>query len=276
LASQLFPEESAELLAMVGAEMLRGKHEAEAQQLANLAQQAAGNIPRPAADPKAVRPAPSSLIALWLALGKADKAAALLPQGANNEQPEIGILLGQVEGAARRGEWEAARARARTAATPLDRLAALVAIASVAVENDASVARADMEEAVNLAEGELKGKPVSPWLLWKLVRAAAATGLSDRAQNVTRLIPDPAFRGWAQLEVVRQRLADSKEKADETLVQSVDKDSFAQGVAQELVARQNARVAGSSAQKQVESVEPEKLRPFGYLGVALGLRDREQ
>jgi hypothetical protein len=276
LATQLFPEDDAELLAVVGLEMLRAKHEQVAETLATQAQQRFLSQGRPASGPNPTRLSVPSLLALWIALGKQDKVQALLPAPAAAKEPEIGVLLGLAEGAARRGDWQTARAKAEEAGAPHDRLAVLITLASVAVENDAESARPDVEKALNLVEGPLKGKPVSPWLLWRLVRIGARAGLEERAQVLARQIQDPSFRGWAQLEMLRGHLAGTKERADEAWVQQVDKDSFAQGVAQEAVARHNTRYGGGSAvQKSIDSLEPEKLRPFGYVGLALGLQDRE-
>jgi hypothetical protein len=58
-------------------------------------------------------------------------------------------------------------------------------------------------------------------------------------------------------------------------MQIVDANTPAHPKALELLARRNARLGnGSAMQKTVESWE-EKLQPFGYLGVALGLQDRD-
>jgi hypothetical protein len=79
-----------------------------------------------------------------------------------------------------------------------------------------------------------------------------------------------------QLEVLRARLAGSKGLADDSWNQIVDANTPAHGEGLEMLARHNARNgAAATVQKSLDGWD-EKLQPFGYLGVALGLQDRDQ
>jgi hypothetical protein len=54
---------------------------------------------------------------------------------------------------------------------------------------------------------------------------------------------------------------------------AVDKNAPAHAVAREAVARHNARYAGMRV-KAVDAWPETAYRPFGYVGVALGIQDR--
>jgi hypothetical protein len=274
----LFPEEGPELLAAVGLEMLRAKQEQMAETLANLALEKVAPQGQPQegdAKPPAVPPAPS-LIALWLALGKPDKAATAAPSAAAEKERDRLILLGNMEGLALQRNFDQARARLTAVEAPEDRLPLLIGLASAAEENDqAAAVRPELENALSLVEGERKGNPVSPWQLVRLARAGVKAGLADRVQTVARLVPDAAARGRMQLEVLRSRLADSKQRADDAWMQIVDAHTPAHPEALQMLARHNAHHgAAAEMQKAIEEWD-DKLKPLGYLGVALGLQDRD-
>jgi tetratricopeptide (TPR) repeat protein len=288
LASQVH-DETPELLAVIGLEVLRANQDVKtAEELANQAQRsfpvlaaapAAPPVPpappKPgAAQPKGPPPAPS-LIALWLALGKSDKLNDFGPPPGGGKPTEPAVLVGYVEGLARHGEWEQAQRLARGEAfPPEDRLPALLALAEVALERGkADVGQLALKEALSLLDAAWKKKPGSPWLLYRLVRAAVQAGLEEQAENVAKAIPDAGLRGRAQLEILRSRLANTKGHADDALAQKVDKSTPAHGLALEAVERHNVQAGGGAA---VDAWEPEALRAFGYVGTALGLQDNSK
>jgi hypothetical protein len=164
---------------------------------------------------------------------------------------------------------------ARRLQSPSVRLLALIGVIGAAVEDGkAEAVRSDLEEALNVATGELKNDPISSWTLLRLVRFAVQVGLEERANAVARLIPEPSLRGRAQLEVLRARLAALQGRAEDSLLQLVDKDTPAYALAVEAVTRQKARNgADSDIEKAIDSLEPEKVRPFASIGLALGLQD---
>jgi len=280
--ASLFPEEGPELLAVVGLEMLRAKQDQLADTLAN---QALQNVPGPVqppggdAKPAAVPTAPS-LIALWLALGKPDKAAAAAASAASAEagkERDLVVVSGYVKGFAYQGNLDQARAHLRAVTTPQEQLPALIALAAAAEENgQAAAVRPEVENALNLAETELKGRTTTPWQLVQLARAGVKTGLEDRVQALARLVPDAAARGRMQLEVLRGRLDASKNPGEDSWAQIVDANTPAHPEALEMLARHNARQGTAAAMEKMVETWDEKFRPFGYLGVALGLQDRNQ
>jgi hypothetical protein len=270
LASQ-FADDQPQLLPAIGLELLRaGKTELAT----SLAAQALAQLPNPKADEdKAKAPAPSlALIVLLVALRKDQDAAAIAPFPEGDVQPDTAILVGYVEGWARRGDIAMARKRANEARFPLDRFQALMAVAGVELDNgQTDDARKDLETCLQLADGELKEKVSSPWILFRLVRLSAQAGLGDKAIPVAKLISDVGLRGRAQLEILRHRLAESSTPADEALLQIVDKSTPAHALALEAIARHNTRTSGyTSAQKLVENWDPPEERPLGDIGVALG------
>lgn len=277
--ASLFPEEGPELLAVVGLEMLRAKQEQLAETLADQALQNFAPAVQPQggeAKPAATSPAPS-LIALWLALGKPDKAAAAAPSAEAGKERDLVVLVGTVKGLAYQGNLDQARARLRAVNAPEEQLFALIALAAAAEDNDqAAAVRPEVESALSLAEAELKGRALTPWQLVRLARAGVKAGLEDRVQALARLVPDILVRGRVQLEVLRGRLDAGKNQADDSWAQLVDVNTPAHREGLLMLARHNARHGMAAAMQKTIDAWDEKLRPFGYLGVALGLQDRNQ
>jgi hypothetical protein len=304
LASQ-FPERS-ELLGVVGLEMLRGQDEprikSTVEQLASQAENLARANPlqalvpapaqakpgenKPGRNPaerkpelgmKEPVPAPS-LIALWLVLGKMDKASAIAPPPEPGKKVEGTALLGYVQGLAELDKWDDARGLISLAATPLDRLRAIVALAEVAADKEKLPStRTDLEAGLSLAQNEFKGNDLPPWLLFRLTQLALQANVVEPAQPVIRLIPDAALRGRVQLQELRDRLAGTAESAETGWAEAVDAHGVARGLALEAITRHNApRLGGRPLLKQVAGWEVEKLRPFGYIGIALGLQDGDK
>jgi hypothetical protein len=160
---------------------------------------------------------------------------------------------------------------------PEERFAALIAVALAAEGVDqAAIARPELESALSLVENELKSAAIAPWQLVHLARAGVKTGLEERVQAAARLVPDPATRGLMQLEVLHGRLAKSNERADDSWMQIVDANTPAHPKALEMLARHNARHGQAAAALETTEGWDEKLQPLGYVGVALGLQDRDQ
>jgi tetratricopeptide (TPR) repeat protein len=288
LANQI-AEQSPEVLAAAGLELLQAKQQKEAEELAK---QATAKMhkpqqpPRKAATPPATKagakppenkPATPSvapgLLALWLALGKTEEAARLA--GPQPQKDETAIRLGSAEGAARHGQWDQARAILKETASPAVRLQMLVALAALTLdEGRTQDAAHDITEAIPLADGEL-AKSLSPWVFARLVRVGARAGLpADSLARVTGLISEPALRGWAQLELLRTRLQATQTPADAEWSQTVDKDATAYGIGLEEITRQRVRLGADDAMQTVSTLDPEQLRAFTYIGIALGLQDK--
>jgi hypothetical protein len=276
-------DEVPEAQALVGLELLKAKENKLAE---GIADGALGHYKNPAAPaaPGAgskVPPPSSSLIALFLALGQLPKAQEVVeatapPAGKKEEKPEVdpAVHLGFVEGTARKGDLEVARQRASATGPPALRVAALLAVANVAVENgQPDAGRPDVEAALKLLKGGGWDQPASPWLLWRLVRLGVQVGLGEAVEEYARLIPDPGLRGRAELELLRGRLAATPGRAEEALLDGLSKGTLAQGVGREWLARHNARTGAGDLQKTIDAWEPEGHRALGAVGQALGLQD---
>jgi hypothetical protein len=193
-------------------------------------------------------------------------------------------------GAAIRGEWKPALQLCRNQAdSPQDRLAALSALAGLAVESPGGLESSGLnldqmlstllEEARPLVEAEPKDKKLSPWLLYDLVQNGARSGAGDKVQPLLDALSDLPLRGRGQLALLRARLENTRDQADADWANSVDANAPVRGLAIEAIARHNGRLGGAaadSAQASVDGQASEALRPFGYIGLALGLQDHDQ
>jgi hypothetical protein len=277
-------DELLEATAQVGLAMLSAKDVDGANAQADFAQKRYDEAAAAAGkDNKSRRPPPAGLIALRLALNQPSKAAALGSDPSKAERPSPETLEGYVEGLARKGQLTEAQALLSKAENaPLPRLRATIALAAGAVESDRSFAARFIQESAPQAAADAaqlaNRKEYAAWLLMRLVRLGVQAGvgkgalqpLLDAAGDL-----DPALRGRMQLEVLRGQLRNSKDKADDELAREVDKETLAHALALESLARHNARHATMSL-KTIDGWNPESLRPFGYIGVALGLADRDK
>src|SRR5262249_12263722 len=124
--------------------------------------------------------------------------------------------------------------------------------------------------------GKFKGETtkVPLWEQFHLARLAAGAGLEDRARQLADALPDQSLRGRVYLEILRAQLGAKKGQGEPAWDKSAPENTVAQAIAVFLVARHKAQYGSSSATlSEVDTLEPEKLRPFGYLGVALGMQD---
>jgi hypothetical protein len=273
----LSPEKEApELLALVGLEQWRAGQIEAAEAQANLACKPFENKDSPK------RPLISpSLVALLVALDKAGRAEKLLiapPEPGKEPFPEA--RQGYAVGWALKDKWDDALKLAETPGSPTSRLETLTALAEVTLPAQAQPGRVACEKAFALLNGELKDKAVSSWLLWRLVRLQVQAGLAEQAGASAALITDVELRGRAQRDILDARLAREGAGAAELdeLSNSVgrgDAGSLSQQLQVQDMARYLAR-AGYSADllAAIEGWHPEVLRPFGYLGVALGQQER--
>jgi hypothetical protein len=127
-----------------------------------------------------------------------------------------------------------------------------------------------------------KGKSAIPqYALLRLSQVGFEKGKYHQAKELADALADEGMRAWAHGDGVRQRAAGGfKDKAEEGWVEvptTPDKLRAGHAWGRLWVARQNARVSGDrEAEKRVVAGwSPAPLRPFGLVGIALGLRDRE-
>ena len=260
----VFPEETGELLAVTGLELLMLGRRDEAEKLARQASDSGTGG--------------ASLIALWLALGspdgpkeKSDEAlsrakAVAAPPG--DKTPTLVARVGYAEGLARQGKIEQARNLARGNGKPEERLRAGAGIAMVVAKPEEVK---DLEDCANMVEKDLKGK-AAPWLLYELVGLSLRVNRPDLAQRFAAAIADPGLRAWAQLDMLRAKLreAEGQVSVAEVTKDVGDANTLAYMLACAAAARHNAIKAGSSAaEKDVRGWDKESLRPFGFAGVAL-------
>jgi hypothetical protein len=268
--------------AQVGLEMVSAKQMDGAQSQADFAQKRYEEAAAAAAKEGKDRRPPAALIALRLVLDQPDKARALAPDPFKSpEKPSPEALEGYVQGLAQNGQiQEAERLVALEPPPSAAHLRLVIALAAGAVESDPSAAADFIQRHAPDAAADAAGRagPAESvsWLLLRLVRLGVRAGvgkdglqpLLDVAANL-----DPALHARMQLEVLRGQLAASKDKAEESMAQDISKQTLAHALALEGIARHNAR-HGQNAMKGIETWDPEALRPFGYVGVALGLADR--
>ena len=208
-------------------------------------------------------------VALYIALGQVDKVKELVDQFKEDDKLSDAGLLADALGLAHKGSIEPARLQARANRTPAYRVQALSAIAGV---QDAQAGRADVEAAASIVEGKLHGKGVATTVLVQLVQAGIRAGATDRMKALVANV-DPAVRNQLQLELFRAQLAATKDKADESLADEVgEKASITQGLAHEALARHNSKHE-SGILKNIGGWD-EAIKPFGYIGAALGMQDK--
>jgi hypothetical protein len=209
-----------------------------------------------------------------LALNKPDKAKALgpAPRDAGDAVLEAPTRISYAEGWARQGRLKEAQDFALLTREPLLRVYCLAAVAAAAIDaNQTEAAHHALNDAVTLVrDGQGRGMPA--WRLWRLVRLGIRAGEPALVQPVASLIHDPQLRGRAQLEVLRAELAGKKEQAEVARAEGVDQKSVAHAFALEAILRADARASTQNLKSIAAWEEP--LRPFGYIGITLGLQDR--
>jgi hypothetical protein len=270
-------EERPELLGIVGLEMFEANQTQAAQDLAKQAAVLYEAKPPPGAKETAPVKRPNqapTLLALMLLTGQEIKAQEIFgpPPKAGEDVPEE-IRVGYAQAWAFQGKLPEARDLTRNGKA-LPRCAALLGIAAVNVEKNPAEAHQDVEAALNLA-GNLGGADTS-WLLVQLVRIALRAGMADQAKEIPDRIQDASLQQRAQVEVARAQLS----KVNQTDMQRMNEAASQKQpnpLLLELLARHNAHFGnGSTVMKTIAAWQPESVRPFGYLGVALGVQDSQR
>lgn len=278
LAAGLNLDDKPEAMGVIGLERFRA---GQAEAAKETAKSAHATWERALEDAKSKnRPVPvaPSLVALWLVLNEPDKAKALKPEGAG-ARADLAYNQGTVEAQGRLAQLDALRPWIQRQ-PPVEQVRYGAILAGALLDKDPKDA-GDLEALVAQAEA-LKGQPAGPaqagfvdlsWLLYRVVRLAARGGHEEQAKKLAEAIPDTAVRGRAQLEIVRARLDKATGKVDDAVAEEVDKTAPAYGVARAAIARHNACHAGLTA-KAVDAWD-DALKPFGYVGVALGIQDKD-
>ncbi|HVS35799.1 MAG TPA: hypothetical protein VMS17_09470 [Gemmataceae bacterium] len=250
LASAVFPAvDRAEAFGLVGLQLAAAKDDQAAADLlkSDVEPLYAGKT-RPYLAPAAV--------ALAVVLGQAP-----IPPAKESANDAVNASVGQVEGLARKGQWELA---SRSLATipndrPDARLRAYVELVA-AEADDKTSGNPDIADAKNQISGA-----ASPWLLLRLTRIGErAKVAADALQPIADKIADRDLHARGQLAVLKARLADPKQAGDPKLVDGVEAKTTSAWLARAEWARRNSGAAGV-----VKSWDGAN-HAFGLLGLALG------
>jgi len=227
-------------------------------------------------------PVAAEELALWLFLEKEAEAKTIKPVPNDPKAVDPIARVGYAVGWARQGKWEEARRLALREGPPQERFQACLAVADVAFglgpvsEDRIKEGRPCLDAAFGLVQdGKFVGTKtkLSPWDLYQLARLLTRAGMSEQAGQLTKTLPENLV-GRTQLEVLRIRLESKKGQSDAEWDKSAAEGMAARALVVLAVARHKARYgSGSAVFEEAEALEPERVRPFGYLGVALGMRD---
>lgn len=229
------------------------------------------------------KPAPAALVALCVVLKKPQEEIDSNLKLAFNDLP---WRLGMIQGLALSGEYEKARGIRAELKDSVDWFQAGAIVALAALDKKT----ADNKELSEIAEwistgagkGELAGhnpalgRPNPAWMLLRLVQQSLKANKADVAAQLAEGISDPQLRSRAKLELLRAKLnAAGGSAAGDDWAKDIDEKSPAYGLAREAIVRHNAKLGqGSALLKAVGTWEPEALRPFGYVGVGLGVQGK--
>jgi hypothetical protein len=205
-------------------------------------------------------PLAADVVALAVAVGKKPPAPGKLLEEDENSR------VGEAEGWARSGALPRGQQVAQSAPTALVRLRALVAVGGATKQGAGELA-----SACNLALREMPNAASEGWILLRLVRCGAAASVPPgELTKVADLIKDPALRGRARLELLRDQLRRSNEVVPAEAADGVDLATPAGALARAELARHNARFDSSWLSTAESWKEP--LWAFGSLGALLGLQ----
>jgi hypothetical protein len=260
------PDEAPELLGVAALELLRASRSDRAQTLANEA--AAMYEKGKSARPPAIS---ATLVGVCIALDQK------WPDKVVQADDDKNLLIGKALGVALKGQPDQARqllfaaAEEGTKVSPLAQWKGLVAIAEAQEKPDPSI----LGDAVTLVETPpLSDQPVSATVLLRMVELAENAGVDEgRLQRLAEAQADANLSGLMSLAVLRAKLARTKDKADPSWADTVNKNSPAHAVAVFEVARHNAR-RGAFGISDVENGDAAN-KAFGFLAVALGGKDGE-
>ncbi len=223
-------------------------------------------------------PLVSQVAAFLIGAGQAELAKEQIKDLKDKGNLEYAKRLAYAEGHAWEENFEKAHTLAAGPGPALDRLDASLAVAEVALgKGKTEEAKTSLANAFKAA-GEAK-QGLSPMQHYQLARLAARTGEADKVKATPEAIPDKAARGFAQLELLHAELekrAKNGAQAETSLAEEFvkDKDTLAQALAHEAIARHNTRLGNlTGVLDSVERLE-ERLRPLVQLGAALGEQER--
>jgi hypothetical protein len=254
-------QETQELLAIVGLEVLKTDREFAEEIARDLTQQFEQQPAKPV-EPNQVLPprptAPPSLVALLVALNQDARANALYPQG-----PSQGWAVGM----AYQGKWDRALQFAAIP-EPNQRFQALTAVAEVAL---ATVPEKVKEILSAAFDNEKDHSPNIFWSLRQLAGIGARAGLNNVVQQFLDKLPAAGLRSEAQLALYRGQSEDAPVDLNALNSEAAKKTQAYPRLISFLSRR--AAYQGANVQKAADSWDLDALRPLGYIGAALGMQD---
>ena len=277
LAVQLLPialynqTEQADAKAIVALELYR------ADKGSTQAREVAAELVRNGPELAKANPPPASVQTLFLILGM-DKTP---PTGV--APPGSGPLLDSSRYAyvglrALEGKTDEAIALAKRDGRPDAQVRALTLCADWSADPGPAL---DAAYAIIAANKGKKEVTISPYSVHRLAQIAAAAGKHDQAKQFADTLADESFKAWVKGDAVRVRLAAApKDKGEDAWVELPDdpkKFRAGQVWGRMWIARQNTRISNNrDAEVKAVSAWPAPLIPFGKVGVALGLQDRDK
>ncbi len=208
---------------------------------------------------------------------KLDSLAAnsIIPPKSEDEIRVLATRLAYAEGHARKGEWQEAVKIAEAPGRPIHAVHAALVVADLMLMDDADHSNeifALLNTAVKVAERVTS--PIPPGLKLYFIQVAARAGKIKEAASLAKKLPPP-YRPWGQLAVFQAKLDaidGSVPVLDAINAITYDGDPpLAAALAWEAWARHNTQVGDrGSVDNQIDLTEDKRLRPFLYLGAALG------
>jgi hypothetical protein len=221
-------------------------------------------------------PVTAALLALLLATSQtqvAEEISKMSPtEAAKDPYPEARI--GFACGSAYLGNWDRAGAIASCPGPRSQQFEAFLAVISAAQSVNRDQAKSIAYKLCTPGDGVIRVPGVSDWLLWRLVNEGKQAGVEvERLAAVADAITDPGLKHSAKEEILRLRLSKLDGPDVQTDLSQLAADDVG-GRAIETFCRHNARYDRSaSLLGTLDRMEQASLKPFGYVGVALGEQD---
>lgn len=225
-------------------------------------------------DKTVAAPPSPSLAALLLALNQADKITLIKVE----EPPRSGVpayesRMGFCQGWALRGDFARARTLAGAGGRADHRLQALVAVAGIIMDKNPADAKEDLTKAISaLNDAQQQGTKLPPWAVLRLVRLCVQANMLEEARQAAEAIADTSFQDRAWAECYRGMAKAEPKKVMDWLMEAKQKSPVALETLARLASQEGK---ASAALKAIDTWTPETLKPFGYVGVALGLKDKD-
>jgi hypothetical protein len=221
-------------------------------------------------------PVTAALLALLLATSQtqvAEEISKMSPAEATKD-PYPEARIGFACGSAYLGNWDRASAIAGCPGPRSQQFEAFLAVISAAQSVNHDQAKSIAHKLCTPGDGVIRVPGVSDWLLWRLVNEGLKAGVeAERLAAVPDAITDLGLKRSAKEEILRLRLSKLGGPDLQTDLTQLAADDVG-GRSVEAFCRHNARYDRSaSLLSALDRLEQVPLRPFGYVGVALGEQD---